>query len=105
MFGGQSMIAPLRRVLVRRPDAAFAVDDPQLWHYTSRPDLTEAQREHDALTDALRRAGAEVIEHAESQPGRADAIFVFDPALITDAGAIILRMAKDLGRGERAALR
>src|SRR5262245_47305081 len=103
-FGGQSMIAPLRRVLVRRPDTAFAVDDPELWHYTSRPDLAAAQREHDALTDVLRRAGAEVIEHAEGQPGRADAIFVFDPALITDRGAIILRMGKELRRGEEAAM-
>ena len=104
MFGGQSMIAPLRRVLVRRPDAAFAVDDPELWHYTSRPDLAAAQREHDQLTSILRRAGAEVIEHAEPQPGRADAIFVFDPVLITDAGAIILRMGKELRRGEEAAM-
>jgi N-dimethylarginine dimethylaminohydrolase len=98
------MVAPLRRVLVRRPDAAFAVDDPELWHYASRPDLAAAQQEHDQLTAILRRAGAEVIEHAEAQPGRADAIFVFDPALITDAGAIILRMGKQLRRGEEAAL-
>jgi dimethylargininase len=103
-FGGQSMIAPLRRVLIKRPDVAFAVDDPELWHYTSRPDLAAAQHEHDALTDVLRRAGAEVIEHDEAQPGRADAIFVFDPALITDRGAIILRMGKELRRGEEAAM-
>jgi N-dimethylarginine dimethylaminohydrolase len=103
-FGGQSMVAPLRRVLVRRPDAAFAVEDPELWHYTGRPDLAAAQREHDALTDVLRRAGAEIIYHDEAQPGRADAIFVFDPALITDRGAIILRMGKELRRGEEAAM-
>jgi dimethylargininase len=103
-YGCQSMVAPLRRVLVRRPDEAFGDADPTLWHYTARPDLEEARREHDALTELLRSAGAEVIEHSEPQPDRADAIYVFDPALITDRGAILLRMGKPLRRGEEEAL-
>lgn len=103
-YGGQNMYAPLRRVLVRRPDSAFAVEDPDLWHYTSRPDLARAQAEHDALTATLRAAGAEVIEHAAPQPGRADSIFVFDPALITDRGAVVLRMGKELRRGEEQSM-
>jgi N-dimethylarginine dimethylaminohydrolase len=103
-FGGQSMVAPLRRVLIKRPDEAFAVDDPALWHYAGRPDLALARQEHDALAEILRGAGAEVIYHGEAQPGRADAIFVYDPALVTDHGAVILRMGKQLRRGEEAAL-
>jgi dimethylargininase len=103
-YGCQSMVAPLRRVLVRRPDAAFGEADPARWHYSARPDLEEARREHDAFVDLLSDAGAEVIEHAEPQPDRADAIFVFDPALITDRGAVLLRMGKALRRGEEAAL-
>jgi N-dimethylarginine dimethylaminohydrolase len=103
-YGSQSMVAPLRRVLVRRPDESFAVDSPERWHYASRPDLVIARQEHDALAAILRRAGAEVIEHNDPQPGRADAIFVFDPALVTDHGAIILSMGKDLRRGEEQAL-
>lgn len=103
-YGGQSMVAPLRRVLVRRPDAAFAVDDPAAWHYTSQPDLAGAQAEHDALAALLRGTGAEVLYHEQPQPERADSIFVFDPALITDAGAVILSMGKELRRGEEAAM-
>jgi N-dimethylarginine dimethylaminohydrolase len=103
-YGSQSMVAPLRRVLVRRPDAAFAVEDPAAWHYTSRPNLAAAQAEHDALVATLRQFGAEVILQAEAQPGRADAIFVHDPALVTDAGAIILRMGKELRAGEPDAM-
>lgn len=103
-FGSQSMIAPLRRVLVKRPDEAFAVDDPAKWHYTTRPNLKLAQQEHDALVALLRQAGAEVIYHDEPQPDHADAIFVFDPALITGQGAIILSMGKELRRGEEAAM-
>lgn len=103
-FGGQNMVDPLRRVVVRRPDESFAVADPERWHYTSRPELAEAQAEHDALVAVLRQAGAEVIYHDHPQPDRADAIYVFDPILMTDEGAVALSMGKDLRRGEEATL-
>ncbi|HEM61925.1 MAG TPA: amidinotransferase, partial [Chloroflexi bacterium] len=98
------MVDPLRRVLVKRPGEAFAVDDPAVWHYAGQPDLEVAQQEHDALVEILREAGAEVLYHEEHQPHRADAIFVHDPAIVTDHGAIILRMGKELRRGEEPAL-
>lgn len=104
MYGAQSMIAPLRRVLVRRPDEAFGNADPEIWHYTAQPNLARARDEHDALVQLLRGAGAEVISHDAPQPERADAIFVFDPALVIDAGAVILRMGKELRQGEEAAM-
>ena len=103
-FGGQNMVDPIRRVLVRRPDESFAVEDPERWHYTSRPELGAAQAEHDALVAVLRQVGAEVIYHDDPQPDRADAIYVFDPVLMTDEGAVALSMGKDLRRGEEAAL-
>ncbi len=103
-YGCQSMIKPLHRVLVKRPDAAFAVNDPVKWNYTARPNLKIAQQEHDALVRILRQAGAEIIYHDEPQLDHADAIFVHDPAIITERGAIILRMGKSLRRGEEAVM-
>lgn len=103
-YGCQSMVDPLRRVLVRRPDASFAVEDPRAWHYTGRPDLGIARAEHDAFVRLLRDAGAEVVYHDAAQPGRADAIFVHDPAIVTDHGAILLQMGKRLREGEEAAI-
>ncbi len=103
-YGSQSMIAPLRRVLVKRPHAAFGGADPLRWHYTTRPDLEIAQQEHDALVGVLRQTGAEVFYHDEPQPEHADAIFVYDPAIVTDAGAVILSLGKALRRGEEAPL-
>jgi N-dimethylarginine dimethylaminohydrolase len=103
-FGGQNVVDPIRRVLVKRPDDAFAVQDPKRWHYTSRPDLAAAQEEHDALVEILRQAGAEILYHDEAQPDRADSIYVFDPVLITNQGAIVLRMGKPLRRGEEQAI-
>jgi dimethylargininase len=103
-YGSQSMVAPLRTVLVKRPEETFAVSDPVDWHYTGRPDAKIAQQEHDALVALLRRGGAEVVYHDEPQPEHADAIFTFDPALVTDHGAIILSMGKLQRRGEEAAM-
>lgn len=103
-YGSQSMVAPLRRVLVKRPEDAFAVADPARWHYTARPDLAQARQEHDAFVDSIAQAGVEILYHDEAQPDRADAIFVHDPALVTEQGAIILSMVKELRRGEEAAL-
>ena len=103
-YGSQSMIAPLRKVLVKRPGRAFAGADPARWHYVARPDLEAARREHDAFVQILSDAGAEVFTHDESQPERADAIYVYDPAIVTNQGAIVLRMGKDLRRGEEGSM-
>lgn len=103
-FGSKSMVAPLKRVMVRRPDAAFAVRDPAAWNYVSRPELEIAQREHDHLAELLRSAGAEVIYHDRPMPEHADAIFVHDPVLVCDRGAILLAMGKPLRQGEEEAI-
>jgi dimethylargininase len=103
-FGAQSMVAPLKRVLVKRPEAAFAVDDPARWHYQSRPVLEIAQQEHDDLVRVLSSHGAEVLYHDRLMPDHADAIFVHDPALVCTRGAILLAMGKSLRRGEEEAI-
>ena len=103
-FGSQSMVAPLRRVLVRPPGAAFGSEDWQRWHYASRIDLERARAEHDDLVEILRTNGAEVLLHDERLPDHADAVFVHDPALVTDRGAVVLKMGKELRRGEEGAI-
>lgn len=104
IWGAQSMVDPLRRVLVRRPDEAFGNADPERWHYVAQPDLTGARAEHDELVETLKSAGCEVLYHDAAMPEHADAIFTHDPVIITDEGAIVLRMGKELRRGEEAAI-
>lgn len=103
-FGSQSMVEPLKRVLVRRPDEAFSSADPAKWHYAERPDLEGARNEHDALVATLRENGCEVLYHDTPMPDHADAIFTHDPVIVTDEGAVVLRMGKDLRRGEETAI-
>jgi len=103
-YGAQSMTAPLRRVLMRRPGPEMAAADPARWHYTSAIDLEEARGAHDAFADALRAWDVEVLYHEEPLPEHADSVFVFDPALVTDRGTLLLSMGKELRRGEEEPL-
>lgn len=99
-WGAQSMTGPLRAVLVHRPDAAFgaAFDNPA--HGFHHPvDLATAQAEHDAYTDLLSSLGVWVhrlVAHTDDP----DLVYTFDPALVTDAGAILLRPGKPNRSGE-----
>jgi N-dimethylarginine dimethylaminohydrolase len=102
--GCQSMVHPLKKVLVRRPTGSFGVADYTRWHYTGQPDVAVAQSEHDAFVDIMRKNNIEIVFHDTDLPDLADAIFVHDPAVITDFGAVILRMGKPLRNGEEDAL-
>lgn len=103
-YGAQGMVGRLRRVLVRRPNAAMAAADPSVWHYTGSIDLGAAQAAHDELVEALRSWDVEVLVHDEPLPELSDSVFVFDPALVTDHGALLLSMGKQRRRGEEEAI-
>jgi dimethylargininase len=94
LFGGQNMTRTLRRVLVRPPRAAgFATWREYGWR--SAPDVAKLAEEHEAFCDALGAGGAEVLLAANSLPTDPDAIYVFDPAIVADSGAIVLRPGKE----------
>jgi len=103
-YGAQSMVGRLRRVMMRRPGEVMASADPARWHYSSAIDLEEARRAHDSFADALRAWDVEVLYHEEPLPEHSDSVFVFDPALVTDRGTLVLSMGKELRRGEEEPL-
>jgi N-dimethylarginine dimethylaminohydrolase len=95
----QDATAPVRRIYVRAPDAG----DLAAWHayaWRSAPDPGLALAEHAALRDLLVAAGAEVVVGSAPVPGDPDAIYAYDPTLLTDRGAILLRPGKPGRRGE-----
>jgi N-dimethylarginine dimethylaminohydrolase len=103
-WGAQSMTAPLREVLVKAPGPAFggAFDDPA--HGFLRPvDLDRARREHDGLVDALSRLGV-TVHLLEAESADPDLVYVFDPLLVADRGAIPLRPGKPNRDDEAAVL-
>jgi dimethylargininase len=104
-FGVRSSTAALREVLVKRPGAAFgaAFDDPAAGFL--RPvDLARAQQEHDRLVEMLDLLGVRVHVLDAERAGDPDLVYVFDPLLITDRGAIPLRPGKSGRLGEETVL-
>ena len=102
-YGCQSQTATLCRVLVRAPRA----EDCARWRefgWRAEPDATALAAEHEAFAAELAGFGAEVVYAEEPLPGALDAIYAYDPALVADAGAILLRPGKELRRGEPEAL-
>jgi dimethylargininase len=95
----QDQTSPLRRVFVRPP----VPEDPSAYEahaWRSAPDPAAAAAQHAALRDLLRHAGVEVVTGETRVPGDPDAIYAYDPVLMTDAGAVLLRPGKEGRRGE-----
>jgi len=103
--GSQSMVAPLRRVIVKRPEQAFRSPDhiEREWKalaYTRPPDLAGAARDHQQFVSLMRDAGAEILYLPEDDRTGLDSLYVHDPVLITDRGAVIFQTGKIARRGE-----
>jgi dimethylargininase len=97
------MTAELRRVLVRAPRA----EDLHGWRacsWRSEPDASAIVREHEAFCSLLESAGAEVLFAESAAYGNPDAIYTYDPALVSDEGALLLNPGKEIRRGEPSAL-
>jgi dimethylargininase len=102
-FGGQTLVAPLRRVLVRAPDPT-ALERWREFGWLAESDHAIAAEQHEALCELLRGAGAEVV-YAGSDVGEdPDAVYVFDPVIVSDRGALLLRPGKEGRRGEPSAI-
>jgi N-dimethylarginine dimethylaminohydrolase len=90
------------RILVRPP----ALEDIGSWRalgWRAEPDPIGLADEHARFRAALEHAGNEVIE-ARGEPGNLDSIYVYDPALVTPRGAILLQPGKTGRRSEPEAL-
>jgi N-dimethylarginine dimethylaminohydrolase len=94
-FGVRSMTAPLRRVAVRIPStdgdfggAGWRPPDPRLLIW-----------QHERLAELLESLGVEVVV-LPPLAGLPDACFVYDPVMVTSAGAVVLRSAKRVRAAE-----
>ena len=93
------MTAPLRRVLVRPPRPG----DEAGWReygWRAAPDPARLAAEHEAFRALLSEAGAEVVVATAPTTPNPDAIYAYDPAIVSDRGAILLRPGKEGRRSE-----
>ena len=96
------MTGALRRVLVR----PLLPEDAARWRehgWRAAPDPVAAAREHEDFCLLLEDAGAEVVV-SRHDPGNPDALYPYDPVLVGEAGAVLLRPGKPVRRSEPGAL-
>lgn len=93
-YGGHSLWEPLRRVMVRQPGVAATDMDWSDLAYLHPVDHERSLAEHAAFVELLIASGAEVVVAPPDEPGYLDAVFCYDPSLMTDAGAMLLRPGK-----------
>src|SRR5262249_59779610 len=82
-------------------------EDAALWRdygWRAEPDPAEIEQEHEELRRILAASGAEVVVAEGPLRPDPDAIYVFDPVLVSDRGAILLRPGKEGRRDEPAAM-
>jgi dimethylargininase len=94
-FGVRSMVAPLRRVLMRRPATSgdFAAANWRL------PDPVLLARQHEQLCQLLTDLDCEV-EVAAAAPDLVDATYVRDAGMVTGQGAVLFQMTKPVRAAE-----
>jgi N-dimethylarginine dimethylaminohydrolase len=94
-YGVTSMVAPLQRVLVRRP--ATAGDwEAAGWRV---PDPALLQAQHERFIELLDSLGPEV-EIAGALADQVDAVYMHDPLIMSARGGIPLNMAKPVRQKE-----
>src|SRR2546425_11231017 len=103
-IGGPSEVAPIRRLLLKRPEDAF-VDERCIeaqWrdlHFTARPDLKRAAAEHERFVGLLRGPETELLFLPRDDAAGLDSIYVRDAGVVADPGAIRSNIGKSPPRG------
>jgi N-dimethylarginine dimethylaminohydrolase len=102
-FGGHSMAAPLKRVLVCSPEHAGWRGPGTSWRelgYFHAPDPDRAEAQHRKLVAELEAAGAEIHHLPRGDGLTLDAVYAHDASFPTDRGMILLHMGKPARRDE-----
>ena len=95
-YGSQAMSSRLARVLMRRPGKSLLGADAAEWHYGPTFDGEKAVAQYAKFAGLVEKSGAEILWMEDAGDGLADSMFTHDPSLMTDQGAVILRMGKRL---------
>jgi N-dimethylarginine dimethylaminohydrolase len=108
-YGGQTNVGELKGVIVKRPQEAY-IDQSHIaaqWrelNYLGETDFDTAAAQHAQLVEMLSKFGAEVVYAPRAEGTGLDSVYVHDPVIICDRGAILCNMGKAQRGGEPEAL-
>jgi arginine deiminase len=107
-FGCQSEVNQIKSILLKHPKDAFkSQDDIQTqWkelNYLASPDFDKALKEYDNFVEYLKISVPEIYYLPRNDKTGLDSIYVHDPVIITNKGAILCNMGKEKRRAESQA--
>lgn len=108
-FGCQSMVKPIKRMLLKHPRDAFLSPENvaaqwQDLNYLGVPDYTKALDEYERFASLLAKTIPELDYLPPDAQSGLDSIYVHDPVIVTGRGAILCNMGKEQRRREPAAI-
>lgn len=104
-YGSQSMVGEVKRVLLKNSRDAF-IDQERInnqWeelHFRDRPDFEKAIAEYADFVSLLSQFGIEISYLPQDQHICLDSMYVRDPLIISDKGAVLGNMGKEARRDE-----
>jgi len=98
-FGGHSEVAPIRRLLLKHCREGFVsqqkIDgEAGALNYSGVPDFGAALHEYDALVELFNRFEMEIDMLPAHDETTLDSIYVHDPVIISNRGAVLCNMGK-----------
>lgn len=105
MYGCQSMYAPIRRIALKHPREAFVSQSNLVaqWEqlaYFACPDFENSLAEYDRFVNVLEQFDFEIHFAALNETTSLDSIYVHDPLVISERGAILCNMGKEARASE-----
>ncbi len=104
----QSEVDQIKSLLLKHPKDAFMSQEyiQSKWeelNYLASPDYDKALKEYDNFVEYLKKSISEIYYLPQNDKTGLDSIYVHDPAIITNKGAILCNMGKEKRRAEPSA--
>ncbi len=108
-YGGQSEVGTIQKIVLKHPKEAFISNDTiskqwQELNYKGIPDLDKAIEEYGNFVKLLQQHIPELYFLPTDKRTGLDSLYVHDPVIMSDRGAILCNMGKEQRRGEPAAM-
>lgn len=99
-FGGQSEVDHIKSLLLKHPKDAFITQEniQSQWkelNYLASPDYDKAVEEYDNFIGYLKKFIPEIYYLPQNDKTGLDSVYVHDPVIITNKGAILGSMGKE----------
>jgi len=103
--GCQSEVDQIKSLLLKHPKDAFVSQEyiQSQWkelNYLASPDYDKAQEEYGNFVEYLKKSIPEIYYLPQNDKTGLDSIYVHDPVIITNKGAILCNMGKEKRRAE-----